>query len=146
MRTKLRKSQYENNNSGYYSASAVTHDYSTLGTGAKHINNGTSDFQVSVTLEETSDVLIEWSIYYNNSNAYGCHFYLYRDATKLHQFVDAGKHDQEISGSTFTFSFVDEDVPAGTYVYELYAGASGSTSTTVTFYQKCITATEVDSK
>jgi len=127
-------------NVAFYTANnTVTHDYSVLGASAQDILDGSSNvFGASITLTETTDLLIRFNLLHTTSNNYGAGTSVYQDSTVVYSFGGLCRHGQAIEGIIASGSFIHENVPAGTYTYKIKVAASGSTSTTVTYYGRAI--------
>jgi len=119
-------------------------DFSSLGALAQEINGGSGNMSVDVTLMETSDVLIEWCLQHDNSNNYGAHLLLYRGASNIFSITSQCLHSQAINNVMTKFSYLDENVAAGTYTYKIKAQASGSTSNTTTFNYRSLSVRLVE--
>jgi len=141
--TKLKAEQLSDPIWYYRSGVSTQHDYSSLGTGQQEISDGSSNFQISVTLDHASDVLIEWGCIHFTNNTYGAGGYLYRDSSVIQQ-SNFFRHGQEIANYYSGAFYIDENRPAGTYIYKLKAAASGSVNTVVTYRSRFIKATLID--
>jgi hypothetical protein len=130
---------------GYISSDTREHDYSSLGAGIQQVLDSSSNpFATSITLTETTDVLIIVSCIHTCNNTYGARGHLYRGSTGIITYTDCFRHGQAIDRASFNIMYVDSSVSAGTYTYDFRVAATGSTSTIVTFYDRSIIAIPIE--
>jgi hypothetical protein len=90
------------------------------------INDGSSNWQVTITTDKTSDIRLDFgTVYTTNSASWGGHAGIYRDGVNIKIYNDMFRAQQTSGMFEAGGIYIDENVAAGTYTYEIKTAPAG---------------------
>jgi hypothetical protein len=121
-----------------------SHDYSN---GCIHIREGGDTGTISsvtITVDKTSDIYLEFGVTFQTSNSYGAHAYVQRNGSNIKTLANYYRVFVAAT-TTKVLKMVDTNLPAGTYTYRIYTCASGSIYTSVHYRDRWYRAEQIGS-